>query len=30
MHIRLERVTQERNDALDKFSQSEKYWRQKV
>ena len=30
MHIRMERVTQERNDAVEKFSQSEKYWRQKV
>jgi hypothetical protein len=30
MHIKLERVTKERNEALEKFSESEKYWRSKV
>lgn len=30
LHLKLERLTHERNDALTKFSESEKYWRQKL
>ena len=29
LHIKHDRVTQERNEALEKFNESEKYWRQK-
>ena len=27
MHLKLERVASERNEAIEKFSESEKYWR---
>ena len=27
LHIKHDRVTQERNEALEKFNESEKYWR---
>ena len=30
LHLKVERLTHERNDALTKFSESEKYWRQKL
>ena len=30
LHLKVERLTLERIDALTKFSESEKYWRQKL
>lgn len=29
MQVKIDRITNERNEALEKFSESEKYWRQK-
>lgn len=29
LHIKLEKVTSERNEALEKYDSNEKYWRQK-
>ncbi len=29
LHVKVDRVSNERNEALDKFGESEKYWRQK-
>lgn len=29
LHIKVERITNERNEALEKFSESEKYWKQR-
>jgi len=29
LHSKLDRLTGERNEAVEKFSESEKYWRQK-
>ena len=29
MHIKLERITNERNESIEKYDSNEKYWRQK-
>lgn len=29
LHVKVERISNERNEAIEKFSESEKYWRQK-